>query len=268
LNSPKRRALLREAALVRQLLGSGVTALGRANYANGLGQYYIAFFSLSIGLERLAKLILVADYAVSNGGRMPAQEVVKGYGHKIVRLLNMVDAVVEEHALKLDHTRPDSAVITKIVEHLDAFAGRGRYANFATLGDPSLGELEPIQQWWGEVAELILKEHYYGRHARVRVKTKAKRVERMISPAMVLSVNETGVAMRDVLSASIRSGENDIAQRYGQYHVLTIVRWVSEVFSKLATEAYTHEGEAFFGVWEYFQTFTVEDRFLKRKTWS
>jgi hypothetical protein len=35
--------------------------LGRANYANKFGEYYTAFFGLSIGLERLAKLVLVAD---------------------------------------------------------------------------------------------------------------------------------------------------------------------------------------------------------------
>jgi hypothetical protein len=72
-DSAERRALLREAALVRHLLGSGVTALGRADYATGLGEYYSAFFGLSIGLERLAKLVLVADYAISNHSQMPPQ---------------------------------------------------------------------------------------------------------------------------------------------------------------------------------------------------
>jgi hypothetical protein len=66
---PEWHALRREATLVRQLVGAGVTALGRANYADKKGDYYTAFFGLSIGLERLVKLILVADYAISNSGR-------------------------------------------------------------------------------------------------------------------------------------------------------------------------------------------------------
>jgi hypothetical protein len=57
---PGRKALHREASLVRQLIASGATALGRASYGNGFGEYYTAFFGPSIGIERLAKLILVA----------------------------------------------------------------------------------------------------------------------------------------------------------------------------------------------------------------
>jgi hypothetical protein len=74
---PEGHALRREAALVRHLLGSGATALGRANYANKMGEYYTAFFGLSIGLEHLAKLILVTDLVISHDGRMPEQKVVR-----------------------------------------------------------------------------------------------------------------------------------------------------------------------------------------------
>ena len=50
-----------------------------------------------------------------------------------------------------------------------ADASRGRYANFAALGDPKLGQEEPIRKWWGDVAELILEEQYFGKHAQERV---------------------------------------------------------------------------------------------------
>jgi hypothetical protein len=181
---PEWRAIGREAALVRHLVGAGVTALGRANYADKTGEYYTAFFGLSIGLERFAKLILVADYAISNGGQLPEERVVRKYGHKLVALMNTTDAVSEKHKLKLSYSRPTTAISAKIIECLDAFAdaGQGRYANFAELGDPNLGQEEPIQKWWGEVAELILKEHYYGRQAQTQVEARASLVDAMISP--------------------------------------------------------------------------------------
>jgi hypothetical protein len=50
-DAPEWHALKREAALVRHLLGSGVTSLGRANYADNMGEYYTALFGLSVGLE-------------------------------------------------------------------------------------------------------------------------------------------------------------------------------------------------------------------------
>jgi len=51
---PEWHALGREAALVRHLVGSGATVLGKANYADQMGEYYTAFFGLSVGLERLS----------------------------------------------------------------------------------------------------------------------------------------------------------------------------------------------------------------------
>jgi hypothetical protein len=268
---PEWHALRREAALVRHLVGSGVTALGRANYADKKGEYYNAFFGLSVGLERLAKLILVADHAISNSGQMPEEKVVRNFGHKLVDLMNAADAVAQKHKMKLAYPRPTSAISAKIIECLDAFAdaSRGRYANFAALGDPNLGREEPIGKWWGEVAELILEEHYYGRHAQERVETQAKIVEAISPVSAVLYINEIGETMQDVLSSSIRTGQTDFVQRYGRYHALTVVRWLALVFSSLSQLASdTHKIEAFSGVYEYVQTFTVDDRFLKaRKIW-
>ena len=154
----------REAALVCHLIGSGVTSLSKANYADKKGEYYTAFFGLSIGLERLAKLVLVADYAISNNRQMPAEQVVRNFGHELVRLLDAVSDISANHSLRLDYTRPNTQISTAIVECLDAFADarRGRYANFAALDDPNLGQEEPIRRWWGDVVELILAEHYYG----------------------------------------------------------------------------------------------------------
>jgi hypothetical protein len=269
---PEWHAIRRECALVRHLIGSGATALGRANYADQKGEYYTAFFGLSVGLERLVKLILVADHAITNTGQMPDQQVVRRYGHKLSDLMDAAEKVSANHALKLDYPRPTDAISQKIAECLDAFAdaGRGRYANFAALGDPNLGQDEPIGKWWGEVAELILKEHYYGKATQKRVEGRASVADAVMSPvSMVLYFSETGDTMQDVLTASIRTGQTELVQRYGRYYALTVVRWLSEVFSELSRSAcYTHNIDAFFGVWEYFHTYTVDDSFLKtRKNW-
>lgn len=270
---PEWHALGREAALVRHLVGSGVTALGRANYADKIGEYYTAFFGLSVGLERLAKLILVADHVLSHQGEMPHQKVVSKFGHKLSDLMNAAEAVAEKHKLQLKYSRPKSAISTKIIECLDAFAdaARGRYANFAALGDPNLGSaFEPIRKWWTEVAEVILKEYYYGKQAQTRVESQARQVDAMLSKhAYVLYINEMGDAVQDVLSSSIRTGQTELVQQYGRYFALTVVRWLANLFSELSRSAcYTHNVDAFFGIWEYFQTYTVDDKFLKtRRIW-
>jgi len=269
---PEWHSIGREAALVRHLIGSGVTSLGKANYADKEGEYYTAFFGLSTGLERLAKLILVADYAISNNGQMPDEQVVQRPGHKLVRLLNSAGDISARHSLRLNYPRPTAQISTAIVECLDAFAdaGRGRYANFAALGNPNLKQEEPIRKWWGNVAKLILDKHYYGKPVQARVEGQAKTIDALLSPiCMVSYFDEEGSTMQDLRSASIRTGQTKIVQRNGRFYTLLVVRWLSNVFSELSREAcYVHNVRAFSGVWEYFYTYQVDDNLLKtRKIW-
>ena len=268
---PEWHSIRREAMLIRHLIGSGATALGRANYADKIGEYYIAFFGLSIGLERLAKLILVADYAISNGGAMPAEKVLRKYEHKLAALMDAADQVGTKHSLKLDYPCPTTVISKKIIECLDAFADarRGRYANFAALGDPNFGQEEPIRRWWGDVAELILEEHYYGKALQKRVEGHALDADAQMSPSSVLYINENGDAMLDGLASSIRTGQTKLVQQCGRYSTLTVIRWLSGLFSELSRSAcYTHSIDAFSDVWEHFQSYTVDDNLLRtRKEW-
>lgn len=269
---PEWHALGREAALVRHLIGSGATALGKANYADQLGEYYTAFFGLSVGLERLAKLILVADYAIDNNGKMPEEKVVRKFGHKLLDLTNVADTISSKRKLNLKYSRPNTLVSEKILECLDAFADarRGRYANFVSLDEPNLSNEEPIGKWWDVVAEAVLQQHYYGKSSQKRVEANAEVIDSLMSPVtMVIHTDESGRTMRDVKSASIRTGQNEIVQKYGRYHALTIARWLSDILSEIAHIAcYNHNVGGFFGMNEYFYTYTVDDSFLKtRKIW-
>ncbi len=267
---PEWHSLRREAALVRHLIGSGVTSLGKASYGDKIGEYYIAFFGLSIGLERLAKLAIVANYAIAHNGQMPTN--LSRFGHKLVRLLNCVDNFTAEHSLNLTFPRPTTQISNVIVECLDAFAdaSRGRYANFAALGDPNLRHEEPISTWWDQVAELILAEHYCGTPSQRKVEAGAKGIDAAISPfTKVLYTDERGDGVTDVRSALILTAKTKIVQRYGRFHALSVVRWLSDVFSQMSTTAcYKHQVHAFSGVWEYLATYRVDDSFLKtRKIW-
>jgi hypothetical protein len=184
--------------------------------------------------------------------------------------MDAVQAAVTKHAIKLVYERPNGPICTKIVECLDHFADadRGRYVNFATLRDPNLGNQEPILLWWDQVAKLILEKHYDERKQE-RAEAQANLVAQMMSPAIVLQTDEMGHPIRDVASASVRSSQNDIVRQWGRYYALTIVRWLASALSELASEAcHEHGAHAFFGVWEYLQTYALEDSLLRRyKIW-
>lgn len=267
---PEWQALHREASLVSQLIGAGVTALGRASYGSGFGEYYTAFFGLSIGIERLAKLILVVDHALANAGVLPDQKAVRGFGHDLKALTNKAGQIAAQHQLKLKYARPQDPICWAALACLDSFASasKGRYANFEAIGNPSFDPAqEPVNKWWAEVVKPILTKHHCGKKG---VKARASVIDAMIGEASLVQFrSETGGALSDVATASERTGQTRWAQKYGRYYTLCIVRWLSNIFEELAREAACGKGmNALFGHWESFNTYTVTDDFLlTRKTW-
>lgn len=270
---PEWKALHREASLVSQILGSGATALGRASYGSGFGEYYTAFFGLSIGIERLAKLILVADYALDNNGDLPGQAVVRKYGHKLRELIAQAAVIAENRAITVPHVGPEHPICAAVVNCLDAFsdASKGRYANFEAIGNPNFNmSEEPVNKWWTEVVEPILDQHYRGRRVEERVQHRAAIINSMMGDmALVRYTNETGGVMSDVNTASERSRQTKWAQKYGRFYTLSVVRWLAYIFDKMTHRAgYTPSLGSLFGHYEFFQTYTVDDSFLKtRKIW-
>ena len=270
---PEWQALSRESALVSQLIGSGATALSRASYADGLGEYYTAFFGLSIGIERLAKLILTADHAIDNAGALPGQAVVKRFGHKLLDLTAKVDQISVKHALTLEYPKPTDPICWAAIDCLDTFAdaSRGRYANFEVIGNPNFDrQNEPVNRWWTKVVEPILDKHYRGTAAESGVKQRAQAIGALMGPiSIVRHIDEKGTMMNDVAIASERTGQTKWARKYGRFYTLTVVRWLSDIFDKLVHEAaYGRNIDALFGHNESFNTFTVPDSFLlTRKQW-
>lgn len=269
---PSAHSIGRETSLACHLIGAGVTALGKANYADKFGEYYTAFFGLSVGIERLAKLILVAEYSIVHNGKMPEEKIIRGFGHKLLTLCDKVESISEEQDLTLQYERPKFPVCKKILDCLDAFAdaSKGRYANFGSLGEPNLNQDEPVAKWWSVVADVILNEHYYGKPVQHKVEKNADLIEQLLGAhSVVLHVDETGLEISNLKQASVRTGQVNVVQKYGRYYTLLVVRWLAEVFSKLATTAHhQHNVDEFFGVNEYMYTYLVSDGFLKtRKIW-
>lgn len=270
---PEWHALRREAILVSQLIGLGVTALGRASYADRLGEYYTAFFGLSIGIERLAKLILIADYAMDNGGNLPAEAVVRRFGHHLKALTESADQAAIRRRLTLHFPKPADPICWAVVDNLDAFAdaSRGRYANFEAIGNPAFDPShEPVNQWWTQVVEPILDRHYRGGSAEAGVRERAAVMDAVVgSNSLVLNVNEQGAMMTDIATASERTEQTVWAQKYGRFYTLSVVRWLSDIFDQLVHEgAYGRKIDALLGHSEFFTTYRVPDSFLlSRKLW-
>ena len=270
---PEWKALHREASLVSQIIGSGASALGRARYGSGFGEYYTAFFGLSIGMERLAKLIIVADFAMENDGKLPNQSVIRSFAHKLKKLIEKADGIAKRRGIFVSHWEPADPICAAVIGCLDAFAeaSEGRYANFEAIGNPTFDPAkEPVNKWWTEVVEPILDKHYRGKKVEEAAKQHAALVNPMIGDmTIVLFTDENQRTMSDVLTASERTGQTNLAQKYGRFYTLSVVRWLSDIVSEMVREASDQLGiDSLFGHHEFFTTYTVDDHFLlTRKVW-
>jgi hypothetical protein len=264
------RAIQREAQLAAEQLALGATLLGRANHAYP-GLYSQAFFALSIGFERTGKLIFVSNYAIVHGGIFPSDRDLRDIGHRLEPLL----ARCEEIGVALNQHReyahrPADGIHQAIVQVISSFATRLRYYNLDHLAGADAQQEDPIGMWWRSVVEPILDRHYSKRQ-RERDEEIGRAMEALIGDSsIVLHSTETGEPIRDVRSYWGRGGATRVAQKYGRFYTLQIVRWLSSLLYELGLEgAYRQRIEPLLGIHEPFTMFYNDDAMLKRrKTWS
>jgi hypothetical protein len=268
--APEWHALRREAELAAELLATGVTILGRANYAQK-GLYNQAFFALSVGFERLAKLVLVADHAIENNGAWLTDQALKSIGHDISALLDACEPIAAKR-MPCDKwaARPSLPVHSAIVTRLSEFARLTRYYNLASLSNGKAARSsEPVEAWWRDVGKLILDRHYSAKQ-KAKHQAQSAKTSALLSPAIVLHHDEANKAITTVEQLMIRAGATRIVQRYGRLYVMQLIRWLSTITHELSRKGADQlRIEALFGLDEPFHVFCNEDRYLLgRETWS
>ena len=263
-------ALLREAGLVAQHLGIGATALGNAGFGDAAAYYSQAFFALSVGIERGAKLALSFDAALDEGGDFLSGSDLRQYGHDLDRLLKAVERIVVERQLS-DTPRPDTEIHRGIVATLTAFASNvTRYYNLEVLAqerdhDPSD---DPIAMWHTRVTQPVLREHYTAPKATLN-QARARFIEEMAgSRTVVRSIAETGEPIRSLQDSTRRSAEAVFARPWERMYVLQLCRYLGTAIEQLGGEAQSRGMEIPF-LTEFFYIFRQSDRdFRTRKVWS
>jgi hypothetical protein len=268
---PEWHALGREAELAAEQIASGVTALGRANHA-ARGYYTQGLFGLSIGIERLAKLVIVTDHALTNAGTFPNNEMLRKYGHDIRSLLRACELLAAKYLAGKEYCdRPNSPIHQGIVTTLAEFAELSRYYNLDLIGGGKAARLpEPVGAWWQRVAIPILDAHYSPQR-RAKDRARAAMIGEVLGDfTSVLHHTEQGEVIDTVEALSERADATAVVQKYGRLHVLQLVRWLSSILSEIShAGAYKARIQALLGLDEPFVLFGNDDKYLRdRKTWS
>ena len=260
-------ALAREAGIAAEHLAIGVTALGKANYAQH-AYYGQAFFALSTGFERAAKLALVVDHALEHDGEFPTNEQVREFGHDLRKLLERVDEIASRRGA--EYRLPRTAIHDAIVSVLGDFAKNiTRYYNLDLVtGAPNVqARQDPIREWFDKVMTPVLKQHY-----RPTKRKAARRRADVIAQMMgdhvsVLYTNERGETMSDLADASMQTAIGRAAEPWVRMYIMQIARFVAMLLSDLGYAGGSYDSIPYFA--DFFRMYNNDERYFReRKAWS
>ena len=236
-----------------------------------LEYYNQAFFELSIGLERLGKLIFIADHVIRYNGRLPTNYNLRTIGHDVLTLLDECEIIGDQLSKnRLFYERPNDVIHNGIVEVLSMFAKTLRYYNLNLLTGAQSNQADPIGLWWKKVGEPICDKHYTESQRKQDEEDGQVLDDGFSKNSIFLHMSEEGVPLTSVSSLYVRGRAIRVVQLYGRLYTLQIVRWLTSLIMELEHRgAYESRIQALLGLPESFVIFFNEDTYIReRKTWT
>ncbi|MBN2597798.1 MAG: hypothetical protein JXR82_13575 [Marinifilaceae bacterium] len=258
-----------EAKFTKDMLASGITQLGKANYGQK-GIYFQAFTSLTTGLERIGKLCLILDYYILNDGEFPKEKYVKKeIGHDLEVLFKKSKLIILHHNISFRFSKEQTEPIhSEILSILSKFAKGDRYSNINFLVKSKF-QSDPIQDWSKNVDQVIF-ELRVSKPKKEKIRHNARLVNSMIgSFTIVRHTDESRNSITDVETASYLTGVTESIIKYRQLYVLQIIRYWVEILRKLEHKAMSLENDDIPFMSDMFAIFYNPDSFFKtRKTYE
>jgi len=149
------KLLSQEAQLTRAVLISGFKELSVANIDDvELGAFYSGFFHITIGFERLMKLVIMLDHMSSYSGAPMSDKSMRDISHNIVKLHSQCSKI----SLRVSGTALTTSVIEeKAINFLSGFAQYNRYFNLKSLSEIQKND-DPLLEWSRIIDDLAIDE--------------------------------------------------------------------------------------------------------------
>lgn len=262
-------ALADEATFTKEMLASGVTQIGKANYAQK-GIYFQAFTSLATGLERIGKLCLMLDYYIKNNGQFPDRTVLKNQiGHNLQLLYLKSKDIVAQSSINFQFlSNLDDPIHQEILKILSDFAKGDRYSNIDFLVTQTR-DSDPIFEWYEKVDKTLYNLRVSAAKKK-KIESNAQFIHQVMSPmTMVQYSSESRNEITTVGNASFQTGMNKAICKYRQLYILQIIRYWTELLYSLQHSAMGINNEDIPYFSEIFAIFyNHDDYFLTRKTYE
>jgi hypothetical protein len=260
------RLIAAEAGIAAGQIGYGATALARTS-PHEAWSFPHAFFPLSIGFERAAKLALQVDAKLANGVLLDKRQM-RTLGHRLTVLLDEVQVMVGRRwPAEGELARPADDVHGAIIEILNEFAIGGRYHNLDALAGAVVRD--PVAAWWADVVSVVIARNLTAEQVE-RATRWAAFVDAAVGDiTLVRQHHVDGSDVRDVSSLALQGTLNADAVPWTRMYTLQIARWLARVLATLSDDALRERDPDIPYLLEFFSRFDQPDRNLRRlKRWT
>jgi len=250
--------LSREAGLAAMSLCEGLTCLRKTDFIQNAYALH-AFFSVSVGMERMMKLILISEHRRSNDNAFPDNGFLKRFGHKINDLYAVCKTLADK--LNKSHLYRDvesSPISKEIISFLNDFGDKARYYNLDTLTGITQANEEPLKRWHISVNQPIISLHYRQSRAAMLLEEHLANVDGVLVRHHDYSGNDITSLQQLVSNAQTI----EVCRKYSVLYTYKILRFLSALLKEID---YPH---LFPHLSEYFFQLTFDDKYvLTKKRW-
>lgn len=260
LDKETKNLLAKEAALSSMNLGVGLTFMRKYDFTC-LGFIYQSFFSLSIGIERLIKLILLYEYIYTKN-TFPDFKYLKSKGHNLSDLFNEVRKLSNKYSCdKYFDFLDNDAIFNTIIQNLSDFANENRYFNLNQLSGNNKTQ-DPIIRWDKEINSLIIARHFKENSQKnIKLKEIAKIVEEF---SFVRHHDENDQEINDYFTLTNSSIQIESKQKYSMFYIFCIIKSLCHLQSEQS-----HFSRTDIQLDEYFILFRADYNYAKqKKSWN
>lgn len=219
INSKTNILLAKEIDLCATCLNQGLTTLRQADFTQK-GNYYSSFFSLTIGIERLLKLIFIINSIIKKN-EFPDNKTLKDtYSHNIKKLIENVVSDIRPKDSFID----SDEVYSKLIDFFSEYAKSSRYYNLNALTGNNNNN-DPLHIW--NDIQLIIKSRH--------IKEKVNDTDYLIAASMnsftkVLMTDERDNEITDTIKLFENSKYLDKIQGYSVLYTYKLISYLVELF--------------------------------------
>ncbi|GEM_PF-1900170 len=166
--------LQQEAILANSCILTGFEFMVKGGFDDRYkGHYYTSFFQISIGIERILKLIFISDHMLKNSYQSPDEKTIKAYKHNLIALYQdakKISAAYENSELQ---ELEDKSIRKNIFVFMSAFAaGTGRYHNISNI--KTVSNVDPLDQWEKIIDQIKCEDFSESMHSRIETEVASR----------------------------------------------------------------------------------------------